>query len=95
MTANISPITIRMAYADDETALMRLAALDSSVVPRKPVLLAEVDGELRAALSLQTGSVIADPFHLTTDLVALLRTRAKSTPAPTRVPKPRYRLRLA
>jgi hypothetical protein len=37
---------------------------------------AEVDGELRAAMSLSDGRTIADPFHNTTDLVALLRVHA-------------------
>src|SRR5689334_7912331 len=46
-------ITIRPAYADDQAALARLAALDSAAgVPASPVLVAEVDDELRAALSL-------------------------------------------
>ncbi len=95
MTPDTAPITIRMAYADDETAIVRLAALDSAPMPLMPALLAEVDGELRAALSLRDGAVIADPFHLTQDLVALLRTHAQTRPAPKRAPRPRYRLRLA
>ena len=70
-------ITIRPAYADDQTALARLAVLDSAAgVPAAPLLLAEVDGELRAALSLADGSVIADPFFPTLHLVTLLRTHA-------------------
>jgi hypothetical protein len=40
------------------------------------VLLAEVDGEPRAALSLADGTVVADPFHHTLYLVALLEARA-------------------
>lgn len=72
-------ITIRPAYADDELALSRLAALDSAdVVPARPLLLAEVDGELRAALSLRDGSNIADPFFPTADLLALLRAHASN-----------------
>jgi hypothetical protein len=95
MTPKTASITIRMAYADDEPTLIRLAALDSSRVPRKPVLLAEVDGEARAALSLEDGAVVADPFHLTADLVALLRARAQTSSEREPVPRPRYRLRLA
>ena len=100
MTLDAAPITIRLAYADDFTALGRLAALDSAPIPPRPVLLAEVDGELRAALSLRDGSAVADPFHLTNDLVALLRARAVAgaspvgeclppTPAAARAPSPR------
>ena len=41
---------------------MRLAALDSAAgVPAGPLLLAEVDGELRAALSLSDGHVDRRP----------------------------------
>jgi hypothetical protein len=69
-------IMIRPAYADDGAAVARLAALDSSAVPAEPLLLAEVDDELRAALSLADASVIADPFFPTLDLIELLRTHA-------------------
>ncbi len=59
MTTHIAQITIRPAYADDYDALARLAALDSAQgVPHRPLLIAEVDGILRAALSLRDG--IAD-----------------------------------
>jgi hypothetical protein len=70
-------ITIRPAYADDQRALFRLAALDSAAgVPAAPVLVAEVDEELHAALSLADGSVIADPFFPTQHLVRMLRAHA-------------------
>jgi hypothetical protein len=80
MSAPIASITIRPAYADDEPALVRLAALDSAErSPRAPLVLAEVDGEIRAALSLRDGSAIADPFFPTSDIVALLRAHAASS----------------
>jgi hypothetical protein len=69
-------ITIRPAYADDAEALTRLAGLDSAELPAEPLLLGESDGELRAAISLADGSVIADPFAPTAQLVALLRSHA-------------------
>jgi hypothetical protein len=70
-------VTIRPAYADDQAALARLAALDSAAgIPAGPVLMAEVDEELRAALSVTDGSVIADPFFPTQHLVALLHAHA-------------------
>ena len=70
-------ITIRHAYADDQQTLARLAALDSAAAaPPEPLLLAEVDGELRAALSLSDGTVIADPFFPSADLLELLRVHA-------------------
>jgi len=76
MSPSIESITVRPAYADDERALLTLAALDSAAVPPTPLLVAEVEGELRAALSLRDGSAIADPFHLTGLHLELLRARA-------------------
>ncbi len=58
-------------------ALARLAVLDSSEPPAQPMLVAEVDGELRAALSLRDWNVVADPFLPTAALVDLLRARAE------------------
>jgi len=71
-----STIVIRPNRPDDDRALARLAGLDSASVPAEPLLLAEVGGELHAALSLRDGAVIADPFHRTAQLVSLLQTRA-------------------
>jgi hypothetical protein len=70
-------VTIRYGFPDDERALRRLAALDSSEPPGAPVLVAEVDGELRAALSLSDGAVVADPFHVSAALTELLLARAR------------------
>jgi hypothetical protein len=85
MTPLPAPITIRWGSADDQLPLSRLAALDSAAgVPPSPLLLAEVDGELRAALSLRDGSVIADPFFATANLLVLLRMRAEATTRPIR-----------
>ena len=67
------PITIRPAYADDEAAIRRLAALDSAPVPRGALVLAEVEGELRVAVSSDGRKAIADPFHRTLELVTLVR----------------------
>jgi hypothetical protein len=86
-------ITIRPAYADDQLAIQRLAALDSAdLPPEPPLLVAEVDGELRVALSLDNGSAIADPFFPTASLVALMRHHMKDLkPAPQRRPRARVR----
>jgi hypothetical protein len=70
-------VTIRYAFPDDAHALARLAALDSSQVPAGPLLVADVEGELRAALSLSSGAVIADPFERTVALVELLLARGR------------------
>jgi len=60
----------------DAGALRSLAELDSRPVPAGPVLIAEVDGRLQAALGLGGGEPIADPWRRTADLVELLRVRA-------------------
>jgi hypothetical protein len=69
-------IEIRPAHPADELALTRLGQLDSARVPPTPLLLAIEGGELRAAISLDTGAAIADPFVPTERLVGLLRTHA-------------------
>jgi hypothetical protein len=73
VTVFTASITIRSAYADDEAALLRLAALDSARVPEMPLLIAEVNGEPKVALSLRDGAAIADPFVPTRHLLDLLK----------------------
>jgi hypothetical protein len=70
-------VTLRFGSRADEGPVARLAALDSSKPPAHPVLLAEVEGQLLAALALSDGTVVADPFHPTLDLIDLLRARAR------------------
>jgi len=72
-------VVIRAARGSDGDALERLARLDSQHPLTGPVLLAEQDGELVAALS--GDRAIADPFRPTADLVALLRVHAAGTRA--------------
>jgi len=69
-------VVLRVARPDDEAILQRLAALDSRPVPAAPVLVAEVDGEALAALSLADGAAVADPFSATAPLVELLEAGA-------------------
>jgi hypothetical protein len=76
-----APLTIRHASAADLPALGRLAALDSRRVPNGELFVGEVDGRLLAALSIDTGAVIADPFEHTAPLVELLRVHAGEVPA--------------
>jgi hypothetical protein len=70
-------LTIRRATSADEFAVRRLSALDSAFPPTGDVLLAEMDDELWAALSVDTGHAVADPFRPSGDLVQLLRFRAE------------------
>jgi hypothetical protein len=72
----LETIKIRLTGPDDAPILHRLAALDSAEVPSGWMLLAEVGDEPWAAVEVRTGVAIADPFHPTADIVALLRMRA-------------------
>jgi len=70
-------VTLRCAEPRDGAALARLAELDSAPAPAPPVLLADVDGELLAAISLADGATVANPFRATAALVELLRARER------------------
>lgn len=69
------PLTIRMASSDDAAPLRELAALDSSPPLSGRVLVAEIDGSVIAAASLDGGAVIADPFTPSGYAVRMLTTR--------------------
>ena len=77
MTTSPDPILIRLATDSDAAAIARLAELDSSPAPDGALLVAEVGGELRAALRVDDHAVIADPFQRTSGLIALLAARAE------------------
>jgi len=69
-------VVIRLAR-DAELPLVRdLAALDSAAPLAGAVLVAVVDGRPWAALSLDDGRAISDPFRPSAMAVELLRTRA-------------------
>jgi len=70
-------VTIRPARESDLPALQRLAERDCASIPDGSLLVAERDGEIDAALAIESGAAIADPFKPTADLVSLLRARAK------------------
>jgi hypothetical protein len=71
-----APLTIRHATTADFPALERLAALDSRRIPTGELFVAEAEGRLLAATSLDTGAVVADPFEHTASIVELLRAHA-------------------
>lgn len=79
-------IVIRHASEQDARTLAGLAILDSRPELKGPALLAEVDGAARAALDLSDGGIAADPFAPTTELVELLRVRARGIEAAQREP---------
>ena len=70
------PVLIRMARDGDLPRLWDLAELDSARPLSGPALVALVDDEPWAAISLDDGRVIADPFRPTASALALLRVRA-------------------
>ena len=74
--AGEASVTLRVAVPADEAALRRLAELDSVARPAGRTLLAEVDGVPVAAIALERGDLVADPFVPTAEVVELLRTRA-------------------
>jgi hypothetical protein len=84
------PLVIRRAVAGDQPALRNLAALDSARPLSDPVLIGELRGEPVAALDLSDGTVVADPFVASAEVVELLRLRA--TQVDRRAARPRAEL---
>lgn len=87
-------IVLRPAIPRDHEQLIRVSQRDSKPIPAEPLLVAEVDGEIRAARSLADGEVIADPFHPTARLVAMLEAHAAELTGETasvRAPRPARR----
>ena len=70
-------LTLRYATSADAEALERLAQLDSAHVPAGTVLAAAVDGDVWAAVSVEYGDAVADPFRPSGELVSLLQERAR------------------
>ena len=76
--AENAPLTIRHAMATDLPALERLARLDSRRLPSGELIVAERGERLVAAVSIDTGAVIADPFERTASIVEVLRLQASA-----------------
>lgn len=70
-------VVIRQASAEDGGRLQRLAVLDSAPQPQGPMLVAEREGILVAAVPLSGGRPIADPFEPTAGIVGLLELRRR------------------
>jgi hypothetical protein len=86
---------IRLAGDHDEDALARLAEVDSAAPVEHPILVGEIDGRVAAALDLDTGRAIADPFVPTAALLIHLRMRAAGLEAYAREPRVSRRIRNA
>jgi hypothetical protein len=69
-------VELRPARPEEADVIRRLADLDDAPTLAGPVLLGLVDGHAVAALSLDDGRVVANPFVPTVEVVAVLRVRA-------------------
>jgi hypothetical protein len=68
-------VVIRSSSDADSPRLQRLAMLDSAPAPQGPMLVAEREGVLVAALPIAGGRAIVDPFEPTAGLLGLLEMR--------------------
>jgi hypothetical protein len=83
MTAPDKPtLALRLAHPDETDLARRLADLDDAPMLDGEILLALVDGQPVAALSLTDGRVVANPFVPTAEAVALLTLRGSQLCAP-------------
>jgi hypothetical protein len=70
-------VTVRVARPVDADAVLRLSQLEGRHMPGHPILIADVGGSVLAALSLNDGASVADPFRPTGHLTELLELRAR------------------
>ncbi len=71
------PITIRHSTDRDHPRVRELAQLDGRPAPAGDMLLAEVDGRLWAAVGIEDGAAVADPFEPAGEVEWLLQLRAE------------------
>lgn len=82
-------IVVRLNHADDRPALKRLARLESKPLPPEPLVVAEVEGQILAATTLNNPSTpLSDPRRRTAHLLELLELRAAQIRNPHRQPLP-------
>jgi hypothetical protein len=70
-------LTVRAATQRDSEAVRLLAALEGVPMPGGAVLVAQVGDDVLAALPLDGGRALTDPFHPSKHLVAMLELRAR------------------
>lgn len=70
-------IELRLAHPNDAAPVRRLAQLDSSPALTGQVVIALINGDAVAGLSLLDQRVVANPFVATREAIALLRLRAE------------------
>ena len=84
-------VTIRRLREDgsDTAAIAQLAERDSRELLSGEILVAEVDGSILAAISVEDGAMLADPFSRTGELRNLLelrRAQLRRRTRPSRLP---------
>jgi hypothetical protein len=75
-TPLMTSFVLRPATPVDAEDLRRLAALDSAEPLEGDVVVAYAAGDIRAAVAVDSGRAVADPFYPSAELVQLLRTAA-------------------
>src|SRR5687767_13235256 len=91
MLSNAQLLTIRRANEYDGAVLSDLAGLDSARPLHGDVLVAEAESGAVAALELESGRTVADPFRHSQPAVGMLQLRADQLRA--RAPRARRRNR--
>ena len=77
MSHSRDEMTIRTLSEEDRESVVRLAQLDTSAPPEGNVMGAIVDGRLVAAISLETGDSVANPFIPSEGARSMLQLRAR------------------
>jgi hypothetical protein len=70
------PIGLRLCRVHDQEALVRLSQLEGRELPAGSFVVAVVAGSIVAALPLEGGAPLADPFRATAQILPLLELRA-------------------
>lgn len=73
---DLADVALRLCRVSDDGAISRLAALEERPEPHGRFVVAEVNGEIVAALPLAGGAPLRDPFARTAHLIRLLEVRA-------------------
>jgi hypothetical protein len=73
----LNDLVLRADRPTDEQALRRLAARDSARPIKGRARVAEIDGRPIAAIGIDDGKVVADPFEHTAEVVQILKVRAE------------------
>jgi hypothetical protein len=71
------PITIRHSADGDRARVLELSELDGRPAPTGKLLLAEVGGKLWAAVGIDDGAAVSDPFEPAGEVEWLLQMRAE------------------